>query len=367
MRVVYDSFGGRYADSPRAVHQALLATRGGVTPTGPGRTDVPRQEREHTWVLDERHRAGFPRGTATVLDGSPAMRAALDAADLVVANTHLPLDWVRPAGTTYVQTWHGTPLKRIHGDAHTQYDDDTMAQLQAEVDRWSCLVGPGGQGSALLARAFRYAGPVLDVGYPRNDVLHAPGAAEQGRAVRARLGIGEDEQVVLYAPTWRDDEDHADPDVSPGLDAARLADQLGEGWRVLVRLHYFVRRSSTDEHERVLDVGAHPDITDLYLAADAFVTDYSSSMFDVAPTSLPVLLFAYDLEHYRDRLRGFYLDLDEESPGPVLGTQDELAEALLDLPAVSAAWARRRADFVARWCPMDDGGATARLLLQLGL
>ncbi|WP_299036745.1 CDP-glycerol glycerophosphotransferase family protein [uncultured Pseudokineococcus sp.] len=347
MRVVYNSFGGRYADNPRAVHEALLARGDGA---------------EHVWLLDERHRAGFPDGVATVGIGTPEAEDVLRRADVVVANTHMPLDWTPTPGTTYVQTWHGTPLKRIHGDAHTKYTDEEMAALQAEVDRWSCLVGPGAAGSELLGRAFRYAGPVLDTGYPRNDVLHAPDAGERRAAVRERLGLGADEKVVLYAPTWRDDEDLAEPGIPLGLDAARLADRLGEGWRVLMRLHYFVRRTPGVEHERVLDVGDHPDIAELYLAADAFVTDYSSSLFDVAPTSLPVLLYAYDLEHYRDRLRGFYLDLDEESPGPVLRTQDALEEALLALPAVTDAWAERRAAFVQRWCPLDDGRATARLL-----
>lgn len=347
MRVVYNSFNGRYADNPRAVHEALVA-RG--------------DDAEHVWLLDERHRAGFPAGVATVGVGTPEAEEALRRADVVVANTHMPLDWEPTPGCTYVQTWHGTPLKRIHGDAHTQYDDALMARLQAEVDRWTCLVGPGAAGSELLRSAFRYSGPVLSTGYPRNDVLHGPDAGERRAAVRARLGLADGERAVLYAPTWRDDEDLLEPGVPLGLDAARLADHLGDGWRVLMRLHYFVQRVPGVEHERVLDVGAHPDITDLYLAADAFVTDYSSSLFDVAPTTLPVLLYAYDLEHYRDRLRGFYLDLDQESPGPVLRTQDALEEALSGLPAVVDAWAERRAAFVERWCPLDDGGATARLL-----
>ena len=353
MRVVYNSFGGRYADNPRAVHEALVA-RG--------------DDAEHVWLLDEAHRAGFPPGVATVGVGTPEAEDVLRGADVLVANTHmLPLDWSPAPGCTYVQTWHGTPLKRIHGDARTAYTDEEMADLQAEVDRWGFLVGPGAAGSELLRRAFRYSGTVLDTGYPRNDVLHGPGRGARRAAVRERLGLDADERVVLYAPTWRDDEDHAQPAVPLGLDAARLADRLGEGWRVLLRLHYFVRRVAGVEHERVLDVSGHPDIADLYLAADAFVTDYSSSLFDVAPTPLPVLLYAYDLEHYRDRLRGFYLDLDEDSPGPVLRTQDALEEALLALPEVTGAWAERRAAFVERWSPLDDGGATARLLEQAGL
>lgn len=353
MRVVYNSFNGRYADNPRALHQALVA-RG---------ADV-----EHVWLVDERHRAGFPADVTTAAIRSPQAVAALDGADVVVANTHMDQDaWALRPGGLYLQTWHGTPLKRIHGDAITQYSDEDMRLLQAEVDRWGLLVGPGGEGSELLRRAFRYAGPVLGTGYPRNDVLHAPDRADRRADVRRRLGLRPEERVLLYAPTWRDDEDHAAPGVRSGLDAARLADHLGEGWRVLVRLHYFVQRDAGAVHERVLDVGAHPDIAELYLAADAFVTDYSSSLFDVAPTDLPVVLFAYDLEHYRDRLRGFYLDLDEESPGPVVRTQDELEAVLDDLPAVTAAWGPKREAFVRRWAPMDDGRATERLLEQVGL
>jgi CDP-glycerol glycerophosphotransferase (TagB/SpsB family) len=45
------------------------------------------------------------------------------------------------------------------------------------------------------------------------------------------------------------------------------------------------------------------------------VTDYSSVMFDFANTGRPMLFFTYDLEHYRDRLRGIgpsrVYDLDD--------------------------------------------------------
>src|SRR5207253_3081410 len=78
----------------------------------------------------------------------------------------------------------------------------------------------------------------------------------------------------------------------------------------------------------VRDVSAHPDIRELYLAADVLVTDYSSAMFDFAVTGRPILLFTYDLADYRDRLRGFYFDLEEIAPGPLLGTSDEVLTGL---------------------------------------
>ena len=59
----------------------------------------------------------------------------------------------------------------------------------------------------------------------------------------------------------------------------------------------------------------------LYLAADVLVTDYSSAMFDVAVTGKPVLLWCYDLAHYRDGLRGFTLDLATQVPDPSSSTR----------------------------------------------
>jgi CDP-glycerol glycerophosphotransferase len=112
----------------------------------------------------------------------------------------------------------------------------------------------------------------------------------------------------------------------------------------------------------VRDVSGHPDISDLYLAADVLVTDYSSSMFDFAVTGKPIVLYAYDLAHYRDRLRGFTLDLAAEAPGPIVLDQEALTDALLDLPAVAAAHADRYARFVARYCALEDGRASARVV-----
>ena len=63
---------------------------------------------------------------------------------------------------------------------------------------------------------------------------------------------------------------------------------------------------------------AIPDGTELLLAADVLVTDYSSMMVDFANTGRPMLFFTYDLDAYRDEIRGFYLDFVGTVPGPLL-------------------------------------------------
>ncbi len=112
----------------------------------------------------------------------------------------------------------------------------------------------------------------------------------------------------------------------------------------------------------VWDVSEYPDIAELYLAADIMITDYSSVMFDYAHLKRPMLFFTYDLEHYRDTLRGFYFDFEQDSPGPLVFTSKELVDALLDIDTVSAEYQDRFDRFHHLFCDLDDGHASARVV-----
>jgi CDP-glycerol glycerophosphotransferase len=92
------------------------------------------------------------------------------------------------------------------------------------------------------------------------------------------------------------------------------------------------------------------------------VTDYSSTMFDFAVTGKPLLFFTYDLDDYRDRLRGFYFDLAEVAPGPLVATSKELLTAIADIDSVAEAHADRYASFRETFCALEDGHATERVL-----
>jgi len=112
----------------------------------------------------------------------------------------------------------------------------------------------------------------------------------------------------------------------------------------------------------VRDVSDFPDGTELMVAADVLVTDYSSMMFDFANTGRPMLFFTYDLAAYQEEIRGFYFDFAAQAPGPLLATSEALAEALADVDAVSAAHAERYRAFAAAFCELDDGRAAARVV-----
>jgi len=173
--------------------------------------------------------------------------------------------------------------------------------------------------------------------------------------------------VILYAPTFRDDQT-----ARPGqftfqlpLDLQRFCDTFGENTVLLLRMHVHVRsRIVIPEHLRhlVFNVSSYPEIQDLYLASDVLITDYSSVFFDYAALRRPILFYAYDLDHYRDVLRGFYLDYERDLPGAIVTSEAELLAALQNLDEVDAPFQAERDKFLDRFAPWDDGGAAARVV-----
>ena len=132
---------------------------------------------------------------------------------------------------------------------------------------------------------------------------------------------------------------------------------------LLLRLHQMVSdRLDFPEGGPVRDVSAHPDIRYLYLAADVLVTDYSSTMFDFAVTGKPILNFTYDLDYFQNELRGFYFDLAEAAPGPLLSTSDEVLAAIAELGRQPWAPTDRYTRFRETFCSLEDGHATDRVL-----
>src|SRR5690606_26877838 len=136
---------------------------------------------------------------------------------------------------------------------------------------------------------------------------------------------------------WRDDRS----EIVDFLDLQRLAEETNAV--LLVRGHSRTLRPGRDQSgARVIDVTGYPETARLLLAADALITDYSSVMFDYSVTGKPMYFMVPDLEHYRGELRGFYFELSDRAPGPLVTTQAELTDALMD-DTLAAAFAERYA------------------------
>jgi CDP-glycerol glycerophosphotransferase len=350
--VVYTSFGGRQcSDSPRAIHDELVR-RGAAL--------------EHLWVVAD-GMARVPEGAVALRENSREHHEWLARARYVVSNDHFPEWFRRRDEQVAVQTWHGTPLKRLGFDVSAMHKTKRRFETHwdEQVRNWQYVVSPNRFATPILQRAYRLNGQMLETGYPRIDVLARPDRDEAATRLRAFLGLPDGVRTVLYAPTYRDHviDRRNRYRLDLHLDLERLRQAVGEDTVILFRKHhYVVDPVPVTADGFVRDVSSYPDGTELLLAADVLVTDYSSMMFDFANTGRPMLFFTYDLETYRDEVRGFYFDFLARAPGPLLPTSDDVAEALRDLDAVRAQYAQRYADFVAEFCELDDGAAAGRVV-----
>jgi CDP-glycerol glycerophosphotransferase len=352
-RVVFESGVGRqYADSPRYVYEELVRRGSGL---------------KKVWAYPGKIHTPDPN-TTSVKRLSPAYFYHLGRARYWVNNQNFPYYIVRRPDGVYLQTWHGTPLKRMLHDLETIHGRDSgyADRVTQAARQWSVLASPSPYATAVMRSAFRYEGPVIEQGYPRNDVFFRPDAEAVAAYVRRRLGIPVGKTVVLYAPTFRDDQAVGNRFAfTLPFDLARFREAMGEDVVLLLRMHVLVRRGLKIPKEHagtVMDVSDYPEIQELYLASDVLVTDYSSVFFDFATLRRPMVFFAYDLESYRDDLRGFYLDYQSDLPGPVVTSEDALYDALLSLERVQKEYSVRYDAFLERFSPMDDGHAAERVV-----
>ncbi|MBA2768880.1 MAG: CDP-glycerol glycerophosphotransferase family protein [Sporichthyaceae bacterium] len=318
------------------------------------------------WVVEPDAAASMPPGVEHVVAGTRAYYRLMARARYLVNNVNFPNDIVKRRGQVHLQTHHGTPLKTMGMDlVHSPHSRKRMnfPRLMKRVARWDYSVSQNVFTSEQWERVYpsgTYRS--IETGYPRNDVL-ATATRDHVARTRAALGLRPEQTSVLYLPTHR--EYH--PGYVPQLDPARLADALGEDHVLLMRAHYFYRDQATVDPtppERVLDVSGHPRIEDLYLAADVLVTDYSSAMFDYAVLDRPVVIYAPDWEEYRT-LRGTTFDLMAEPPGAVATTEAALTEVLASRAAWDHASTERRRAFRERFCSLDDGRASERVVRTL--
>lgn len=298
-----------------------------------------------------------PDGAIAVIEGSAAWWEARAHARLIIINDWLRNRFHKKKHQTVLQTWHGTMLKKLALSRTRLGLRPALATLR-ERARWDILLAQNDYAARNFRRAYAYFGAIWQEGYPRDDALITADVAD----IRTRLGIPDGVRVLLYAPTWRDDR----PDHVDHLDVSRFAEQLGAGYVTLIRGHSRTLQPGTDVRAGgVLDVTSYPDISDLFVIADALITDYSSVMFDFSVTGKPIYFFTPDLDRYQQVLRGFYFDLLPVAPGPVVHDAAELVTLVQNPDAVRSEYAHRYAAWRERFNPRDDGHAAERVIARL--
>ncbi len=273
----------------------------------------------------------------------------------------------------YLQTWHGTPLKKLGLDMDNVFMagetdiDSYHDSFRRNAATWDYLISQNPFSSEVFRRAFAFSGKMLETGYPRNDVLFEGNSQYNIINIKEQLGLPADKKIILYAPTWRDDEASGIGRYrfSSALDIDSLKEEF-EGDMVLVIKYHYLVNDNTDWSAYkgfVYMFDQSVDIASLYIVSDMLVTDYSSVMFDYSLLGKPMYFYCYDLERYKNELRGFYFDFENSAPGPISTTTDELIEDIKQCREQE--YVDRYDAFARMYNPWDDGNASHKVIKEV--
>lgn len=265
--------------------------------------------------------------------------------------------FVRRAGQTYLNTWHGTPLKTL-GQSMKQglleYENLARNFVQA-----THVTSPNGLTDWALFddhRIARYATAARRItGSPRLDRL-INGGADLRKDVRRQLGVDDTESVILYAPTWRGGVSEQTFDLERLIsDLQAMSDATSS--RVFFRAHRLTEKLVANLTLPVEIVPAEIDTNDLLAGVDSLITDYSSIAFDFLITGRPIVFYVPDIDSYITS-RGLYLD-PSDFPGHVCADRESLVQTVQQL---DAGWIDSKTSMVEAYAPHEDGHASKRAL-----
>lgn len=350
--IVFESFGGKnYSDSPKYIYEYM-------------QKNYPKLN--YIWVFNNPDKNVITGNAEKVKKGSKEYYDAYSKAKFWVSNARLPLYLNKKENQIYIQTWHGTPLKRLANDMKVvRMPGTTTANYKknfyAETSRWDYLVSPNRYSTNIFKTAFWMDEKrTWEIGYPRNDVLvNRSNDQEYINQIKKDLNLPEGKKVIMYAPTWRDDEF-----VKKGqylfdlkINLENLQKELGEDYVILLRMHYLIANALdlNGYEDFAIDVSNYSDISELYLISDALITDYSSVMFDFGILKRPQYFFAYDIEKYDKGLRGFYMDYMNDLPGEIITDEFNLAEELKNIDGHKEKYKEKIEKFYNKFCSLEKG------------
>jgi CDP-glycerol glycerophosphotransferase len=353
--IFFESFlGKQYSCNPRAIYEFLKKNH---------------PDYEMFWSVDKRYQQRFRElNVPYVSRFSLKWLLLVPRAGYWVTNSRMPLWLKKPKNTVYLQTWHGTPLKKlaldmkeVHmpGTTTEEYKDNFIKESRS----WDFLISPNSYSSTIFKRAFQFKKKVLETGYPRNDYLINNNTNKNVIKIKETLGIPKDKKVILYAPTWRDNEffERGKYKFTLNLDLDQLKRALDDDYVLLLRMHYLISNKIDIKKFRgfAYDFSSYDDIRDLYLISDMLITDYSSVFFDYLCLKRPIIFYTYDIDSYRDTLRGFYFDIENDAPGPLVKNMEELIKEITSVETRSTEALVR---FHKKFCNLEKGLSTERVV-----
>lgn len=346
-QIVFESMWGKqYSGNPQALYEYI---------------DEHYPEYECIWSLND-VRIPIKGNAKRVRRDSLEYYHYLATAKFLITNAEFGDNFVKRENQILIQTMHGTPLKTAGLDVEEDFQTDyTREQFLKNSSSWNYMIV---QGEFMMQKAkncFEFEKKILCTGYPRTDRLFKNDQQLRDK-IKGKLGLPRNKKVILYAPTWR-----VKTRFDMQMEIEKMKAALKEEYILLIRLHHFSSGyyKIPADNKFVFNFNSYQYVDELLIISDILITDYSSIVFDFALLQKPILFFTYDLEEYREKTRGLYVDLKKEAPGPVLFTTEEVISAVLNLEPEMEIYNERAEKFREKFLGYEQAGSSEEIIRKV--
>lgn len=366
--ILFSTFNGKsYADSPRAIYEYVL-----------GKGEY--KNYNFIWAFKNPDSYKFlenNKNTKVIKQGTRVYERYMSKAKYWIFNYRAADHQYPKKNQVFLQCWHGTPLKRLGYDLEATDNalntkNEIRYKYRTDAKKFKYLISPSKFATEKFISAWNLKeidkdSCVIETGYPRNDFLHNYNKKDI-ESIKQKLGIKNiNKKIILYAPTWRDNQHDSKLGYTykTEVNFDKLKKELAKDYIILFRAHYLVANEFNFSKYKgfIYDVSKIDDISKLYVISDILITDYSSVFFDYANLKRPIIYYMYDLDAYKDDIRGFYLKL-EELPGNIVQTEAELIKEIENVSS-NFKYDDKYKEFNRKYNYLDDGNASKRVVERI--
>ena len=296
---LFSYYGSQYGCNPKYISEYIVKNC-------PDKFDI-------VWEFNDVSSKEYIQGVRKVKSMTLKYFYELCTSKIIITNFRTTDIFKKRKNQYYIQTWHSSlRLKQIEKDAENSLSGNYVAMAKKDSKKCDLLLSGCKYSTEIFRRAFWYNGEIFEHGTPRNDLL-ARVDEQYIVDIKAKLNISNNTKLVLYAPTFRKNDDLEVYKFDYRKVLNSLKSKFGGDWRFCIKLHpHLISKSELLNYgEDVLDLTKYDDIQELLAISDVLISDYSSLMFDFGLTQRPCFLYVPDLEEYTNQDRKLYFDIKQ--------------------------------------------------------
>lgn len=277
-------------------------------------------------------------------------------AKVIIDSHFLPMYYSKRQGQLAIFMYHGgIGIKRNSNEVPGREKSD-IPRHNAENNTF--FISNSNFTSHVIRSSLEFSGPILKCGYPKDDPLF-DAQADYKKRVCEFYGIPADTRFLMYAPTYRQDiNDHSGFNIDLRGACTALSEKLGGTWTAIVKWHpkqgILHDQTRLMYGEGIIDATEYSNMQELIIASDAFISDYSSCIFEAAERGIPCFSYATDWNTFKYE-QGVHFEIDE-LPFPYCQNNDELLDAIIGFDDVK--YQRELASFLQREGLCETGKAS---------